>query len=355
MKFKIRANLFIAFILVSFFSFSSSANAITGDVPQPILGTATGFYAGENYPALVGYASTTWALQPAEVIKISSILIYEVQIAGAPCGPAVSSSTLLDSYVKRHSDSTNRADINMAFTFDLPEDSANKSVCAITQLTTSSGVYESARTYATIAVNPNATATPEAVAASEPTGTKPTFADSPKETVKQKVKIKAWSMNGSEFKSRKVTLYLCEKDDCSDKASDNSIVYEGLAFDDAKTITMSSAIAKGTKYVVAIDTITFGNDEVVELSTNVRSVAVASTAQQGDAEPEPTESQEIESTQSSAEPVETIQSEESADPEVLTPESEERNSNALIAALVVVIGGLLGVVFWLMRSKRGPA
>lgn len=331
-------------------SFANPASAITGTIPSPVIGTAQGFYAGNDYPVLVGAFSTTWDLQPNEVLKISSILVYEVGLSGLPCGPSVSASKLIDSGVKRIADSTNKIDINTAFTFTVPEESVNKAICAITQVTTSSGVYESSPTYASVAANPDATAsaTPEATAQA-PTGTKPTFADSPKVKVKQKIKIKAWELNGSEFKSRKITLYSCEKEDCSDKSAANSIVLEGLNYSDEKTVTMATAIPEDTKYVVAYDTVTYGDNKTVELQTNVRTVA-AVTAATEEATEEATETEEAEVT--TTEEV-TPTEEATVTEEVVAEEpADEQNSSALIAALVVVIAGLLGLIYWLVRKKK---
>ncbi|MGA0798547.1 MAG: hypothetical protein ACO3O9_05305 [Candidatus Nanopelagicales bacterium] len=344
----------VALLVIFGLGFSSPANAITGTIPSPIIGTAQGFYAGNDYPILVGAFSTNWELQPNEVLKISTILIYEVELSGLPCGPLVSGSTLVDSIVKRINDSTTKFDINNAGTFTVPEDSVNKAICAMTQVTTSGGVYQSALTYASVAANPetSASATPEATAQA-PTGTKPTFADSPKANVKQKIKIKAWELNGSEFKSRKVTLYSCEKDDCSDKSAENSIVLEGLNYSDEKTVTMETAIPKDAKYVVAYDTVTYDDDKTVELLTNVRTVTAATEAteeatEEATAEAAETEEAEVTTTEEVTPTEEAIVTEEVVAEEV----ADEQNSGALIAALVVVIAGLLGLIYWLVRKKK---
>ena len=347
----------LAVFLTSFFSFNfvTTANAITGTIPAPVIGTAQGFYAGNDYPALVGAFGSTWDLQPNEVLKISSVLIYEVSVAGVPCGPLVSTSKLVDSVVKRINDSTNKIDINQLANFTVPAESANKAICAITQVTTSSGVYESNPTYASVAPNPDATvsATPEAVAQA-PSGTKPTFSGDPKTKVKQKIKIKAWNLNGSEFKSRKVTLYSCDKSDCSDKSAANSIVLEGLNFSDANTVTIPTAIPATAKYVVAYDTITYNGDKTVELATNVRSVSASTTVDDAAATDETTE----EAVEEESEPLATAEAvtpteEAVAVEEVVADETaEQRNPNALIAALVVVIAGLLGLILWLVRKKK---
>ncbi|MGA0083527.1 MAG: hypothetical protein ACO3H5_07780, partial [Candidatus Nanopelagicales bacterium] len=155
MKKYLKKSVFIVLLTSLLSTFAPSiSNAITGNIPQPVIGTAQGFYAGKTYPALVGAFATTWNLQPAEVMKSVGILIYQVDTAGAPCGPIVATSKFINGGTKALNDSTNKSDFNWLFNFTVPENAANKSICAIAQLTTSSGVYESARTYATVSANP---------------------------------------------------------------------------------------------------------------------------------------------------------------------------------------------------------
>lgn len=354
----------MAAVLVGFFSsnFVTAAQAITGTIPQPIIGTAQGFYAGKSYPTLVGVFSTAWSLQPGEVMKSSGILVYQVEIAGAPCGPTVSTSKFVDGSSKRLNDSTNKSDANFTFTFTVPEDAANKAICAIFQLMTSSGVYESAATYATVSQNPDATesATPTASATAQaaavPTGSKPTFPSSPQEGVKQKVKVRKWKLNGADFVSRSVTVYSCEKSDCADKTEANSVTFKGLKANEEKTITMSSAIGDSGNYLVAYDRLVYGDNDSVENATNIRKISEASATIESEEETTETEAEPTEdvSASESASALAEVEIEETQDAVVAEAEAGESANNltTLLIGLAAAIVVLLLVVIWQLRKKK---
>jgi len=333
MKKYLKKSVFIVLLTSLLSTFAPSiSNAITGNIPQPVIGTAQGFYAGKTYPALVGAFATTWNLQPAEVMKSVGILIYQVETAGAPCGPSVSTSKFVNGGSKALNDSTNKSDFSWLFNFTVPENAANKSICAIAQLTTSSGVYESARTYATVSANPEtAVATPSATATAEkPVISKPAFATSPKVGVKAKATIKKVNMNGNEFKSRSVTLYVCDKSDCSDKSESNATKYSDLKDTDAKTITMPEAKGKKGQYVVLYDRVVYGADLVVEKASSIKQLSTATSS--ASASPTASEEEVVEAT-----PEATIE-------EVVTPTPEATQVEAAASSVTISTGVLLGAI-----------
>jgi len=347
----------VYFALISIFSIfaPTASTAITGTIPQPVIGTAQGFYAGKTYPALFGAFATTWNLQPAEVMKSVAILVYQVEVAGAACGPAVNTSKFVDGGSKRLNDSTTKTDANWIFNFTVPETAANKTICAISQLTTSSGVYESARTYATVAPNPDAavtaTATPSPAATVEkPSISKPAFATSPKVGVKAKATIKKVTMNGNEFKSRSVTLYVCDKSDCSDKSESNATKYSDLKDTDAKTITMPEAKGKKDQYVVLYDRVVYGADLVVEKASSIKKLSVATAS--ASASPTVTEEEVVEAT-----PEATMEEMAQPTPEA-TPVEAAASSSALSTGVILgvlgalVIALLIVIIVLLSRKKK---
>ncbi|MBM3682036.1 MAG: hypothetical protein FJW84_01095 [Actinobacteria bacterium] len=343
----------VYFALISIFSIfaPTASTAITGTIPQPIIGAAQGFYAGESYPALFG-ALGTWNLQPAEVMKSVAILVYQVDLPGAACGPAVNTSKFVSGGSKRLNDSTTKTDASWITNFTVPETAANKTICAISQLTTSSGVYESARTYATVALKPDAavTATPSPAATVEkPSISKPAFATSPKVGVKAKATIKKVTMNGNEFKSRSVTLYVCDKSDCSDKSESNATKYSDLKDTDAKTITMPEAKGKKDQYVVLYDRVVYGPDLVVEKASSIKKLSVATAS--ASASPTVTEEEVVEAT-----PETTMEEMAQPTPEATPVEAAITSSSISMGVVLGVLGtlviALLIVIIVLLSRKK---
>jgi cobalamin biosynthesis Mg chelatase CobN len=96
--------------------------------------------------------------------------------------------------------------------------------------------------------------------------------------VKAKATIKKVTMNGNEFKSRSVTLYVCDKSDCSDKSESNATKYSDLKDTDAKTITMPEAKGKKDQYVVLYDRVVYGADQVSEKASSIKKLSVATAS-----------------------------------------------------------------------------
>ncbi|MFZ9702376.1 MAG: hypothetical protein ACO3BG_04945 [Candidatus Nanopelagicales bacterium] len=350
MKKYLKKSVFIVLLTSLLSTFAPSiSNAITGNIPQPVIGTAQGFYAGKTYPALVGAFATTWNLQPAEVMKSVGILIYQVETAGAPCGPIVATSKFINGGTKALNDSTNKSDFNWLFNFTVPENAANKSICAIAQLTTSSGVYESARTYATVSANPETAVAAPSATAEKPVISKPAFAASPKVGVKAKATIKKVNMNGNEFKSRSVTLYVCDKSDCSDKSESNATKYSDLKDTDAKTITMPEAKGKKGQYVVLYDRVVYGADLVVEKASSIKQLSTATSSSSAT----PSASEEV----VEATPEATVEEIVAPTPEATPVEAAATSSSISIGLVLGVIGALviallIVIIVLLARKKK---
>jgi cobalamin biosynthesis Mg chelatase CobN len=148
--------------------------------------------------------------------------------------------------------------------------------------------------------------------------------------VKAKATIKKVTMNGNEFKSRSVTLYVCDKSDCSDKSESNATKYSDLKDTDAKTITMPEAKGKKDQYVVLYDRVVYGADQVSEKASSIKKLSVAT------ASASPTVTEEV------AEATPDATMEEMAQP---TPEATPVEAAATSSGLPMgVILGVLGVL-----------
>ncbi len=315
----------LTFILISTFANVSSGSAIVGNIPVPVIGTAAGFYPGNEYPVIATTSVVT--LEQAETALNVSLLAYLLPsnaIVGSQCtgqGTLLNSKTVL----------TQPSIIpGVSITFTNPADSANRVVCAFAVIATSKGLYTGPASYAIVQAKPtSATPTPTATV-EKPSISKPAFATSPKVGVKAKATIKKVTMNGNEFKSRSVTLYVCDKSDCSDKSESNATKYSDLKDTDAKTITMPEAKGKKDQYVVLYDRVVYGADQVSEKASSIKKLSVATAS----ASPKVTE--EV------AEATPDATMEEMAQP---TPEATPVEAAATSSGLPMgVILGVLGVL-----------
>lgn len=342
----------IAIVLTSMLSFSflyvTQANAFTGTIPVPVIGTALGFEAGKGYTAIAGTGPAT--LEPGETFKSLEIFSYLLN-AGVPVGAPCTTGTLLGSKSSVGAVGT-PIPVAATLTWTNPADSAGKMVCVFIKLTTERTPaapvsVTGPAAYATIS-GATASATPTATAVAEaPSFTKPSFSTSPKVGVKAKIKINKVSMNGNEFKSRSVTLYVCDKSDCSDKSDSNATKYSDLKDTDAKTITMPEAKGKKGQYVVVYDRVVYGADKTVEkassikqLTTSTASASPSATEESVEATPEVTVEETVE-----AAPVPSP-TEIAAAPAAL--------STGLILGIVgvIVIALLLVIIVILARKKK---
>lgn len=263
----------LTFILISTFANVSSGSAIVGNIPVPVIGTAAGFYPGNEYPVIATTSVVT--LEQAETALNVSLLAYLLPsnaIVGSQCtgqGTLLNSKTVL----------TQPSIIpSVSITFTNPADSVNRVVCAFAVIATSKGLYTGPASYAIVQAKPtSATPTPTATV-EKPSISKPAFATSPKVGVKAKATIKKVTMNGNEFKSRSVTLYVCDKSDCSDKSESNATKYSDLKDTDAKTITMPEAKGKKDQYVVLYDRVVYGADQVSEKASSIKKLSVATAS-----------------------------------------------------------------------------
>ena len=350
-------------ILIFIFSFftPNSSSAITGTIPQPVIGTAQGFYAGKTYAALFPAFGTAWNLQPGEVMRSISISIYIAE-EERWCG-----ASDIDGGVKNLNNSTNKADANFILNFTVPEGAANKKICAIAGLVTSSGIFNSAYTYATIAANPvvAASATPSVSASSrivaevmKPSGSKPSISGTPIEGSKFKVSIKAWNMNGNGFEGRSVYLKLCGDSNCNNLINSYPVVETGtLNFDVAKTLTMPKVVGKAGQYVKVVDSVSYpalasgelNEDQLVELSSSIKKIE---KAQPSSPSATPSNAEVVEE----ATPEATV--EEMAQPtsEVTAVESETSvnslSSGVILGLLGAVVIALLIVIIVLLARKK---
>ena len=351
-------------ILIFIFSFftPNSSSAITGTIPQPVIGTAQGFYAGKTYAALFPAFATSWNLQPGEVMRSISISIYIAE-EERWCG-----ASDIDGGVKNLNNSTNKADANFIVNFTVPEGAANKKICAIAGLVTSSGIFMSAYTYATIAANPvvAASATPSVSASSrivaevmKPSGSKPSVSGTPVEGSKFKVSIKAWNMNGNDFEGRSVYLKLCGDSNCNNVINSYPVVETGtLNFDVAKTLTMPKVVGKAGQFVKVVDSVSYpalasgelNEDQLVELSSSIKKIE---KAQPSSPSATPSNAEVVEE----ATPEATV--EEMAQPTSdVTAVESETSANSLSSGVIlgllgaVVIALLIVIIVLLARKKK---
>ena len=315
----------LTLILISTFANVSSGSAIVGNIPVPVIGTAAGFYPGNEYPVIATTSVVTLEREETAInVSLLAYLLPSNAIVGSQC---TGQGTLLNSKTV----STQPSIIpNVSITFTNPADSVNRVVCAFAVIATSKGLYTGPASYAIVQAKPtSATPTPTATV-EKPSISKPAFATSPKVGVKAKATIKKVTMNGNEFKSRSVTLYVCDKSDCSDKSESNATKYSDLKDTDAKTITMPEAKGKKDQYVVLYDRVVYGADQVSEKASSIKKLSVAT------ASASPTVTEEV------AEATPDATMEEMAQP---TPEATPVEAAATSSGLPMgVILGVLGVL-----------
>ena len=327
----------LTLILISTFANVSSGSAIVGNIPVPVIGTAAGFYPGNEYPVIATTSVVTLAREETAInVSLLAYLLPSNAIVGSQC---TGQGTLLNSKTV----STQPSIIpNVSITFTNPADSVNRVVCAFAVIATSKGLYTGPASYAIVQAKPtSATPTPTATV-EKPSISKPAFATSPKVGVKAKATIKKVTMNGNEFKSRSVTLYVCDKSDCSDKSESNATKYSDLKDTDAKTITMPEAKGKKDQYVVLYDRVVYGADQVSEKASSIKKLSVAT------ASASPTVTEEV----AEATPEATM--EEMAQP---TPVEAAATSSGLpmgviLGVLGVLVITLLIVIIVLLARKK---
>ena len=265
----------LTLILISTFANVSSGSAIVGNIPVPVIGTAAGFYPGNEYPVIATTSFVTLAREEtAKSVILFAYLLPSNAIVGSQC---TGTGTLLNSRTILTALEPNLIP-NVSVTFTNPADSVNRIVCAFAVIATSQGLYTGPASYAIVQAKPtSATPTPTATV-EKPSISKPVFATSPKVGVKAKATIKKVTMNGNEFKSRSVTLYVCDKSDCSDKSESNATKYSDLKDTDAKTITMPEAKGKKDQYVVLYDRVVYGADQVSEKASSIKKLSVATAS-----------------------------------------------------------------------------
>lgn len=331
----------LTFILISTFANVSSGSAIVGNIPVPVIGTAAGFYPGNEYPVIATTSVVT--LEQAETALNVSLLAYLLPsnaIVGSQCtgqGTLLNSKTVL----------TQPSIIpSVSITFTNPADSVNRVVCAFAVIATSKGLYTGPASYAIVQAKPtSATPTPTATV-EKPSISKPAFATSPKVGVKAKATIKKVTMNGNEFKSRSVTLYVCDKSDCSDKSESNATKYSDLKDTDAKTITMPEAKGKKDQYVVLYDRVVYGADQVSEKASSIKKLSVAT------ASASPTVTEEV----AEATPDATMEEMAQPTPEATPVEAAATSSGIPMGVILGVLGvlviTLLIVIIVLLARKK---
>ena len=329
----------LTLILISTFANVSSGSAIVGNIPVPVIGTAAGFYPGNEYPVIATTSVVTLAREEtAKSVILFAYLLPSNAIVGSQC---TGTGTLLNSRTILTALEPNLIP-NVSVTFTNPADSVNRIVCAFAVIGTTKGLYTGPASYAVVQAKPtSATPTPTATV-EEPSISKPAFATSPKVGVKAKATIKKVTMNGNEFKSRSVTLYVCDKSDCSDKSESNATKYSDLKDTDAKTITMPEAKGKKDQYVVLYDRVVYGADQVSEKASSIKKLSVAT------ASASPTVTEEV----AEATPEATM--EEMAQP---TPVEAAATSSGLpmgviLGVLGVLVITLLIVIIVLLSRKK---
>ena len=263
MKKHLKKNTLLIILIFIFSIFTpNSSTAVFGTIPQPVIGTAQGFYAGKTYAAIFPVFASSWSLEPNEQIDGIQISVYQVELPGDRCN----SGTRVAIGSKNLNRSTNKADANFILNFTVPETATNKTICAVADLKLNPpGFRTSSPTYVTVAPNPvvAASATPSVSASSsivaevmKPSGSKPSISGTPIEGSKFKVSIKAWNMNGNGFEGRSVYLKLCGDSNCNNLINSYPVVETGtLNFDVAKTLTMPKVVGKAGQFVYVVDSV----------------------------------------------------------------------------------------------------
>lgn len=331
----------LTLILISTFANVSSGSAIVGNIPVPVIGTAAGFYPGNEYPVIATTSVVTLAREETAInVSLLAYLLPSNAIVGSQC---TGQGTLLNSKTV----STQPSIIpNVSITFTNPADSVNRIVCAFAVIATSKGLYTGPASYAIVQAKPtSATPTPTATV-EKPSISKPAFATSPKVGVKAKATIKKVTMNGNEFKSRSVTLYVCDKSDCSDKSESNATKYSDLKDTDAKTITMPEAKGKKDQYVVLYDRVVYGADQVSEKASSIKKLSVAT------ASASPTVTEEVAEATPEATMEEMAQPTSEATPVEAAATSSGLPMGVILGVLGVLVITLLIVIIVLLARKK---
>lgn len=331
----------LTLILISTFANVSSGSAIVGNIPVPVIGTAAGFYPGNEYPVIATTSVVTLAREETALnVSLLAYLLPSNAIVGSQC---TGQGTLLNSKTV----STQPSIIpNVSITFTNPADSVNRVVCAFAVIATSKGLYTGPASYAIVQAKPtSATPTPTATV-EKPSISKPAFATSPKVGVKAKATIKKVTMNGNEFKSRSVTLYVCDKSDCSDKSESNATKYSDLKDTDAKTITMPEAKGKKDQYVVLYDRVVYGADQVSEKASSIKKLSVAT------ASASPTVTEEVAEATPEATMEEMAQPTSEATPVEAAATSSGLPMGVILGVLGVLVITLLIVIIVLLARKK---
>ena len=166
MKKHLKKNTLLIILIFIFSIFTpNSSTAVFGTIPQPVIGTAQGFYAGKTYAAIFPVFASSWSLEPNEQIDGIQISVYQVELPGDRCN----NGTLVAIGSKNLNRSTNKADANFILNFTVPETATNKTICAVADLKLNPpGFRTSSPTYVTVAPNPvvAASATPSVSASS---------------------------------------------------------------------------------------------------------------------------------------------------------------------------------------------
>ena len=331
----------LTLILISTFANVSSGSAIVGNIPVPVIGTAAGFYPGNEYPVIATTSVVTLAREETALnVSLLAYLLPSNAIVGSQC---TGQGTLLNSKTV----STQPSIIpNVSITFTNPADSVNRVVCAFAVIATSKGLYTGPASYAIVQAKPtSATPTPTATV-EKPSISKPAFATSPKVGVKAKATIKKVTMNGNEFKSRSVTLYVCDKSDCSDKSESNATKYSDLKDTDAKTITMPEVKGKKDQYVVLYDRVVYGADQVSEKASSIKKLSVAT------ASASPTVTEEVAEATPEATMEEMAQPTSEATPVEAAATSSGLPMGVILGVLGVLVITLLIVIIVLLARKK---
>ena len=331
----------LTLILISTFANVSSGSAIVGNIPVPVIVTAAGFYPGNEYPVIATTSVVTLEREETAInVSLLAYLLPSNAIVGSQC---TGQGTLLNSKTV----STQPSIIpNVSITFTNPADSVNRVVCAFAVIATSKGLYTGPASYAIVQAKPtSATPTPTATV-EKPSISKPAFATSPKVGVKAKATIKKVTMNGNEFKSRSVTLYVCDKSDCSDKSESNATKYSDLKDTDAKTITMPEAKGKKDQYVVLYDRVVYGADQVSEKASSIKKLSVAT------ASASPTVTEEVAEATPEATMEEMAQPTSEATPVEAAATSSGLPMGVILGVLGVLVITLLIVIIVLLARKK---
>ena len=366
MKKHLKKNTLLIILIFIFSIFTpNSSTAVFGTIPQPVIGTAQGFYAGKTYAAIFPVFASSWSLEPNEQIDAIQISVYQVELPGDQCN----SGTRVAIGSKNLNRTTNKADANFILNFTVPETATNKTICAVADLKLNPpGFRTSSPTYVTVAPNPvvAASATPSVSASSsivaevmKPSGSKPSISGTPIEGSKFKVSIKAWNMNGNDFEGRSVYLKLCGDSNCNNLINSYPVVETGtLNFDVAKTLTMPKVVGKAGQYVKVVDSVItpyqgpadadLKEDNLYELSSSIKKIEGKIVTS---ASPSPTElSISEEDSMTVIEDSESVDS--NTQSEEIVNDSTSFSQNIIVGIIGIVIAVLLIIIFIMSKRKN---